>query len=161
MKRLLLSTSILAALACAPAVHAQMSMDEQIARIYQAEQEIKALDAAKEQEREQAAKKAADVQRRAQQAKQKQQAAQRQAQQQRQEKLQAYEDQEREINLELKKLDLELMRAQVDYQKKLAQSRSEHADEFVQAELEEARSKVQTLQAQSSSLRQQKAAMQP
>ena len=47
----------------APAAQAQvggMSMDEQIARIRQAELEIQALDAAKEQERVAAEKKAAD-----------------------------------------------------------------------------------------------------
>lgn len=54
-----------------PTAHAQvgaMSMDEQIARIHQAELEIQALDAAKEQERLAAEKKAADIQKRAEQA---------------------------------------------------------------------------------------------
>ena len=77
----MLKQTLLAAAAAAllvPTAQAQvnsMSMDEQIARIHQAELEIQAFDAAKEQERQAAAKKAADIQRRAEQARAKAQAA--------------------------------------------------------------------------------------
>ena len=71
MKKFLVCSSVLAALAVLPCANAQMSMDEQIARIYQAEQEIKAIDAAKEAERQEAAKRAADIKQRAEKARQK------------------------------------------------------------------------------------------
>ena len=127
MKKLLVCSSVLAALIALPCANAQMSMDEQIARIYQAEQEIKAIDAAKEAERQEAAKRAADIKQRAEKARQKEQAAQRKAQQERQAKLQAYEDESREIDLEIKRLDLELKRAQVNLQKKMAEARAARA----------------------------------
>ena len=73
----MLKYTLVAAAACAvmmPA-SAQMSMDQQIANIRQAELEIQALDAAKEHERQEAQKRAADIQRRAEQARQKAAAA--------------------------------------------------------------------------------------
>ena len=128
-----------------PAAYAQvggMSMDEQIARIHQAELEIQALDAAKEAERQAAQKKAADIQRRAQQARDKALAAERKAKADRQKKLESYEDQAREMQLESQRLDIELKKAQVELQKKMIEAKAGRADEFIQADLDAARAKV-------------------
>lgn len=145
--------ALAAAAVLAPAAQAQvtggMSMDEQIARIHQAELEIQALDAAKEQEE----KKAADIQKRAEQARAKARAAEQKAKADRQKKLQAYDDQAREMELESKRLDIELKKAQIELQKKMIEAKSNRADEFVQADLDAARAKVQTLQQQSEALK--------
>ncbi len=146
----MLKYTLVAAAACAvmmPA-SAQMSMDQQIANIRQAELEIQALDAAKEHERQEAQKRAADIQRRAEQARQKAAAAKAKEAEARKKKLQAYDDQERELEIELKRLDVELKRAQVDLQKKMAQAKGDRADEFVQSELDAARANVQSIQNQ-------------
>ena len=127
LKYSLIAASVMALLI--PTAQAQvggMSMDEQIARIHQAELEIQALDAAKEQERQAAQKKAADIQRRA--------------------------DQAREMELESKRLDIELKKAQLELQKKMIEAKANRADEFVQADLDAARAKVQTLKEQSEAL---------
>lgn len=149
--------ALVAAAVLAPAAQAQvtggMSMDEQIARIHQAELEIQALDAAKEQERLAAEKKAADIQKRAEQARAKARAAEQKAKADRQKKLQAYDDQAREMELESKRLDIELKKAQIELQKKMIGAKSNRADEFVQADLDAARAKVQTLQQQSEALK--------
>ena len=141
--------ALTAVLLVAPAAQAQvggMSMDEQIARIRQAELEIQALDAAKEQERVAAEKKAADIQKRADQARAKARAAEQKAKADRQKKLQAYDDQARELELESKRLDIELKKAQIDLQKKMIEAKANRADEFVQADLDATRSKTQTVQ---------------
>ena len=154
----MLKQTLLAAAAAAllvPTAQAQvnsMSMDEQIARIHQAELEIQALDAAKEQERQAAAKKAADIQRRAEQARAKALAAAQKAKAERQKKLQAYDDQAREMELESKRLDIELKKAQLDLEKKMIEAKANRADEFVQADLDAARAKVQSLKQQSEAL---------
>ena len=138
-----------------PTAYAQvggMSMDEQIARIHQAELEIQALDAAKEAERQAAQKKAADIQRRAQQARNKALAAERKAKADRQKKLESYEDQAREMQLESQRLDIELKKAQVELQKKMIEAKAGRADEFIQADLDAARAKVQSLKEQSEAL---------
>ena len=122
--------AIAAAAVMMPTAQAQvgsMSMDEQIARIHQAELEIQALDAAKEQERLAAEKKAADIKKRA--------------------------DQARELELESKRLDIELKKAKLDLEKKMIEAKANRADEFVQADLDAARAKVQSLQQQSDSLK--------
>lgn len=132
-----------------PTAHAQvgaMSMDEQIARIHQAELEIQALDAAKEQERLAAEKKAADIQKRAEQARAKARAQEQKQKAERQKKLQAYEDQAKEMELESKRLDIELKKAQLDLQKKILEAKANRADEFVQADLDAARAKTPTQQ---------------
>lgn len=151
------SLVVIAAVALlAPVAHAQvggMSMDEQIARIHQAELEIQALDAAKEQERQEAQRKAADIQKRAEQARAKARAAEQKAKADRQKKLQAYEDQATEMELESKRLDIELKKAQLDLQKKMIEAKANRADEFVQADLDAARAKVQSLQQQADSLK--------
>ena len=121
--------AIAAAAVMMPTAQAQvgsMSMDEQIARIHQAELEIQALDAAKEQERLAAEKNAADIKKRA--------------------------DQARELELESKRLDIELKKAKLDLEKKMIEAKANRADEFVQADLAAARAKVQSLQQQSDSL---------
>ena len=119
--------ALAAAVLITPAAQAQvnsgMSMDEQIARIRQAELEIQALDAAKEQERVAAEKKAADIQKRAEQARAKARAAEQKVKAERQKKLQAYDDQARELELESKRLDIELKKAQVDLQKKIIEAK--------------------------------------
>ena len=142
--------ALAAAVLITPAAQAQvnsgMSMDEQIARIRQAELEIQALDAAKEQERVAAEKKAADIQKRAVQARAKARAAEQKVKAERQKKLQAYDDQARELELESKRLDIELKKAQVDLQKKMIEAKANRADEFVQADLDAARGKTQTAQ---------------
>jgi hypothetical protein len=153
LKYSLIAASVMALLI--PTAQAQvggMSMDEQIARIHQAELEIQALDAAKEQERQAAQKKAADIQRRADQARAKAQAAAQKAKADREKKLQAYDDQARETELESKRLDIELKKAQLELQKKMIEAKANRADEFVQADLDAARAKVQTLKEQSEAL---------
>ena len=148
--------AIAAAAVMMPSAQAQvgsMSMDEQIARIHQAELEIQALDAAKEQERLAAEKKAADIKKRADQARAKALAAQQKAKEDRQKKLQAYDDQARELELESKRLDIELKKAKLDLEKKMIEAKANRADEFVQADLDAARAKVQSLQQQSDSLK--------
>lgn len=153
LKYSLIAASVMALLI--PTAQAQvggMSMDEQIARIHQAELEIQALDASKEQERQAAQKKAADIQRRADQARAKAQAAAQKAKADREKKLQAYDDQAREMELESKRLDIELKKAQLELQKKMIEAKANRADEFVQADLDAARAKVQTLKEQSEAL---------
>lgn len=153
LKYSLIAASVMALLI--PNAQAQvggMSMDEQIARIHQAELEIQALDTAKEQERQAAQKKAADIQRRADQARAKAQAAAQKAKADREKKLQAYDDQAREMELESKRLDIELKKAQLELQKKMIEAKANRADEFVQADLDAARAKVQTLKEQSEAL---------
>ena len=139
-----------------PSAQAQvgsMSMDEQIARIHQAELEIQALDAAKEQERLAAEKKAADIKKRAQQAREKSLTAQQKANADRLRKLQAYDDQAGELELDSKRLDIELKKAKLDLERKMIEAKANRADEFVQADLDAARAKVQSLQQQSDSLK--------
>ena len=145
----MLKNTLIATAVCAVVMpaSAQMSMDQQIANIRQAELEIQALDAAKEHERQEAQKRAADIQRRAEQARQKTAAKAKEAEA-RKKKLQAYDDQERELDIELKRLDVELKRAQVDLQKKMAQAKGDRANEFIQSELDAARANVQSIQNQ-------------
>lgn len=148
--------AIATAVLLTPVTYAQtggMSMDEQIARIRQAELEIQALDAAKEQERLAAQQKAADIQKRAEQARAKARAAEQKEKADRQKKLQAYEDQAKEMELESKRLDIELKKAQLDLQKKMIEAKANRADEFIQADLDAARAKVQSLQQQADSLK--------
>lgn len=146
----MLKNTLIATAVCAVVMpaSAQMSMDQQIANIRQAELEIQALDAAKEHERQEAQKRAADIQRRAEQARQKTAAAKAKEAEARKKKLQAYDDQERELDIELKRLDVELKRAQVDLQKKMAQAKGDRANEFIQSELDAARANVQSIQNQ-------------
>lgn len=145
LKNTLIATAVYAVVMPASA---QMSMDQQIANIRQAELEIQALDAAKEHERQEAQKRAADIQRRAEQARQKTAAAKAKEAEARKKKLQAYDDQERELDIELKRLDVELKRAQVDLQKKMALAKGDRANEFIQSELDAARANVQSIQNQ-------------
>lgn len=146
----MLKNTLIATAVCAVVMpaSAQMSMDQQIANIRQAELEIQALDAAKEHEWQEAQKRAADIQRRAEQARQKTAAAKAKEAEARKKKLQAYDDQERELDIELKRLDVELKRAQVDLQKKMAQAKGDRANEFIQSELDAARANVQSIQNQ-------------
>lgn len=146
----MLKNTLIATAVCAVVMpaSAQMSMDQQIANIRQAELEIQALDAAKGHERQEAQKRAADIQRRAEQARQKTAAAKAKEAEARKKKLQAYDDQERELDIELKRLDVELKRAQVDLQKKMAQAKGDRANEFIQSELDAARANVQSIQNQ-------------
>ena len=154
LKYSLIAASVMALLI--PTAQAQvggMSMDEQIARIHQAELEIQALDAAKEQERQAAQKKAADIQRKSRSSPSK--------------KLRQLHKKPRLIvkrnckpmmiklgrwSLESKRLDIELKKAQLELQKKMIEAKANRADEFVQADLDAARAKVQTLKEQSEAL---------
>ncbi len=109
------------------ALHAQtvMSMDEQIARIQAAEQEIREYNAAQEAMRAEAQKRAADIQKRAQEAAarakaQKEKAAaqaraaKEKAQAARQAKLDGYSDTERELDIEMKRLEVEKKRIELE-----------------------------------------------
>ena len=144
----MLKNTLIATAVCAVVMPASAQMSMQIANIRQAELEIQALDAAKEHERQEAQKRAADIQRRAEQARQKTAAAKAKEAEARKKKLQAYDDQERELDIELKRLDVELKRAQVDLQKKMAQAKGDRANEFIQSELDAARANVQSIQNQ-------------
>ena len=56
------------------------------------------------------------------------------------------------MELESKRLDIELRKAQLELQKKMIEAKANRADEFVQADLDAARAKVQTLKEQSEAL---------
>lgn len=56
------------------------------------------------------------------------------------------------MELESKRLDIELKKAQLELQKKMIEAKANRADEFVQADLDAARAKVQTLKEQSEAL---------
>ena len=56
------------------------------------------------------------------------------------------------MELESKRLDIELKKAQLDLEKKMIEAKANRADEFVQADLDAARAKVQSLKQQSEAL---------
>lgn len=162
MLKKILGTAVAAALIGLPAANAAVSeltpeeaavyrtqMDANIQAVKTEQMRIEAEAAARAEARRQAAEKAALERAKAERIRAQRQAELAKAKAARQKKLDGYADQERELSLELKRLEVDAKRAQVENAVAQDKARAELARDKAQLELEELRAKIRILEAQS------------